>query len=230
MRGLRVLLITLILFLPSLAFGVDTESELFSLSFDSFQESSLILDVGNLGNNIEESDTSHATTIIDSYKDNTGLFNINQASGSLNNQANIAIETFTPGKGLLDIQLDTINTNTDNTVKISGISHRESLIENSFENSRGLFMVNQSPGNLNQQSNIFILSLGGALVLKDMELASVTGNNVIEYDPGADIERKDVLRNSFSGSSVVAIINQSSGDLNAIRNTLAISFSSETVK
>lgn len=225
MRGLRVLITALILLLSARAFGAD-----FSLHFDSFQESSLVINIGNLKNTLEESDTSHSSIIKDSYKDNMGLFNLNQASGSLNNQSNIAIITFTPGKSLSDIQLDYLNESTDNTVRYSGILRRQSIIENSFDNSKGLFMVNQSPGNLNQQSNIFIFSMGSAMVLGDSELGAKTGGNVIEYASDADVERKDVLKNSFSGSAGVAIINQSSGDLNIIRNNLAISFSRETVK
>lgn len=198
--------------------------------FDSFQEISLGVDVESVKNTIEESNTDHSSSLIDSFKYDTGLFNLNQASGSLNNQSNTAVISFTPGKSLSDIQLEYFGKNTDNIAKYSGTSNRESLIENSFGNSRGIFMVNQSPGNLNQQSNLFILSLGSSMALSDFELAAKTGSNEIEYAPETEIERKDILKNSFSGSLCIAIISQSSGDLNTIKNTLGISFSRETIR
>lgn len=225
MRGLRFLPIILFLFLPSLTFGIDP-----SLYFESFQEISLILNAENLNNSLQESSTNYTTSVIDSYMDNQGMFNLNQASGSLNNQSNMTILTFTPGKGILEIQVDSIAETTGNTIKYSGTTYRQSLIENSFNNSKGLFMVNQSPGNLNQQSNIFIFSMGSALILSDSELAVRTGTNVIEYKPDTYVERKDILKDSFTGAAGIGIISQSSGDLNTIRNTVGISFSRETIR
>ncbi len=224
MRRLRYLILLLLLFLPSLTLGVD------SLFYESFQESSLFLNAGNQQNTLEETNTSYGSNIIDSYKNDTGLFNLNQASGSLNNQSNMAIISFTPGKSLSDYQLEYRGESTNNMIKYSGLSFKQSLIENSFDNSKGVFLVNQTPGNLNQQSNLFILSLGSALVLGDAELATNTGGNVIEYAPDTNLERRDILSNSFSGTVGVGIISQSSGDLNTIRNNLAISFSRETVR
>jgi hypothetical protein len=119
-----------------------------------------------------------------------------------------------------------------NTIKYFGTNRRESVIEGSFENSKGLFMVNQSPGNLNQQSNIFALSLGlgSALKLSDFDLATRSGENSIQYGPDTVVETKDIINNSFSGVTGVVLINQSSGDLNIIRNNVGISFSKETIR
>ena len=90
-------------------------------------------------------------------------------------------------------------------------------------------MVNQSSGNLNQQSNIFAFSLGlgRAWMLSDFELATKSAENIFQYEPGTVIESRDVINNSFSGVSGVFIINQSSGDLNNIRNNIGMSFSKE---
>jgi hypothetical protein len=220
-RRLRYLIPLVLLFVPSLTLGADT------FFFDSLQESSLFLNAENLQNTIEESNTNHSSSVTDSYKNDTGLFNLNQASGSLNNQSNRAIITYTPGISLSDYQLEYRGESTNNTIKYSGLSFRQSLIDNSFDNSKGVFLVNQSPGNLNVQSNLFILSMGSALVLNDAELATRTGGNVIEYGPDTNLDRRDILSNSFSGAVGVGVISQSSGDLNTITNTLAISFSRE---
>jgi hypothetical protein len=223
-RRLSYLILLLLLFLPSLTLGADT------FFFDNFQESSLFLNAGNLQNTLEESNTNHASSVINSFQNDTGLFNLNQASGSLNNQSNVSIITFTPGMSLSDYQLEYSGESTNNTIKYSGQSFRQSLIDNSFSNSQGVFMVNQSPGNLNLQSNLFILSLGSALVLGDAELATKTAGNVIEYAPNTNLDRRDILSNSFSGTVGVGMISQSSGDLNTIRNTIGISFSTVTTR
>ena len=225
--GLRVLSIILFLFLPSLTFGIDGS---FLSYYDSFQEIYFGLNAENLNNNLQESNTSNTTSVINSYEAAIGIHSLNQASGSLNNQSNIAIATFTPGKGLLEIQGDSFEETTGNTIQYSGTIAKQSLIENSFENSQGLFMVNQSPGNLNSQSNRFLFSLGSALVLGDAELAQQTGGNVINYDADATVVKKDIVADSFSGTSGVGMISQSSGDLNMIQNTVGISFSRETMR
>lgn len=233
MKKLAVLILTVnMLWGLAPALGADPES--FSLPFDSFQESSLILNVGNFNNRVEESNTSNSSIVIDSYKNNTGLFNLNQASGSINNQSNMAVITFTPGISLSDFQLEyraVSMVSMGNTLKYSGKIQRQSIIENSFDNSKGVFLVNQSSGNLNQQSNLFILSLGSGIILgaplNMSELAIIVGSNKIEYAENSNVERRDILKDSFSGSKCVGIISQSSGDLNTIRNTLGISFSRE---
>jgi hypothetical protein len=222
--GLRVLSIILFLFLPSLSFGIDVTY------LDSFQAISYGT-VENLNNNnLQESDSSSTTSLINSYEASIGLFSLNQASGSLNNQSNMALVTFTPGESLIVIQGDSLHETTGNTIQYSGTIERQSLIENSFENSQGLFMVNQSPGNLNSQSNRFIFSMDNALVLGDAELAQQTGGNVINYDADATVVKKDMVADSFSGTTGVGMISQSSGDLNMIQNTVGISFSRETMR
>jgi hypothetical protein len=183
-------------------------------------------------NYIESSNTNYGTSIINSYNDNKGLFNLNQSSGNINNQSNLTVITLTPDSKeniLSSIGLSGIDISSGNTIKYSGTISRQSLIENSFENSKGVFLVNQSPGNLNQQSNTLVISLGvgSALMLSDFELAASLSENSIQYEPGTVLESKDAVNNSFSGISGVVLINQSSGDLNVIRNNVGISFSKE---
>jgi hypothetical protein len=183
-------------------------------------------------NYFETSNTNYGTSIINSFKENTGLFNLNQSSGNINNQSNLTVITLTPDskENILSlIGLSGIDISLGNTIKYSGTIFRQSLIENSFENSRGVFLINQSPGSLNQQSNALIISLGvgSALMLSDFELAASLSENSIQYEPGTVLESKDAINNSFSGISGIVIINQSSGDLNIIRNAVGISFSKE---
>jgi hypothetical protein len=224
--GVLILLLIVSGIIPALA----EDPEIITLTLPVYEEASSVFTSRLVDNTVEESNTNSSAFIDNSFQDGSGLFNLNQAPGSLNNQSNIALITFTPENSLSDIQLDILSECTGNTVRYSGASYKECVIENSFDNARGAYMVNQSAGNLNQQDNIFVFAFDGALVLRDIELAAVISDNVVEYSPEADVERRDVLENSFSDSTALVIINQSSGDLNTIANTFGLSFSREIVR
>ena len=236
MRKIKIFRTGLFVFLYSLVFFIPSASpQSLSYSYDILQEGSVYLNTINLENYLEMFNTNYGTSIINAFKNNLGLFNLNQSSGSINNQLNITVITFEPGSienTLSYIDLVGINISSENTIKYSGTISRQSVIENSFGNSKGLFMINQSSGNLNQQGNLFAFSLGlgSAWMLNDFELATKSGENIIQYEPGTVIESKDVINNSFYGASGVFIINQSSGDLNNIRNSIGMSFSKEIIR
>jgi len=209
------------------------EDDLAAIALSGISENSFTLYLGTIktiNNLFEESGAGSKSTIQDSCNNDIGLLSINQASGSMNSQSNNAIITFQSEGDILNISSDILGVSTGNKLKITGTSSRESLICNSFSDAKGVFMINQSPGNLNQQSNVFILSIGKPVVLAEQELSMVSSDNAIEYDKDASIERKDVLMNSFTNSSGVGIISQSSGDLNIIQNTVAISVSREVIR
>jgi hypothetical protein len=224
--GVLILLLIVSGIIPALA----EDPEIITLTLPVYEEASSVFTGRLVDNTVEESNTNSSAFIDNSFQNGCGLFNLNQAPGSLNNQSNIALITFTPGNSLSDIQLDMLSECTGNTVRYSGASYKECVIENSFDNARGVYMINQSAGNLNHQNNIFVFAFDGAFVLKDIDLAAVVSDNVVEYSPEADVERRDVLENSFSDSTALVIINQSSGDLNTIANTFGLSFSREIVR
>lgn len=233
MKGSRITKISLGVFFYLFTFFI-TPALPQSLPYpnDILQESFIYPQSIIFENYFESSNTNYGTSIINSYKENTGLFNLNQSSGNINNQSNLTVIIITPdskGNILSSIGLTGIDISLGNTIKYSGTISRQSLIENSFENSKGLFLINQSPGSLNQQSNALIISLGvgSALMLSDFELATSSAGNSIQYEPGTVLESKDTINNSFSAMSGIVIINQSSGDLNIIRNNVGISFSKE---
>jgi hypothetical protein len=99
-------------------------------------------------------------------------------------------------------------------------------LTHSFEGTVGIVGVNQAEGNLNQQANV--LGVGLALspevvVLGDATLAEVHTDNTLT--PGPAGPRADIISTSFADFRGIAQIAQSSGDLNAIGNFLALSFS-----
>ena len=232
LKRIGILKLILCVFLYSLIFFVSPALPQSPPPYDILLGGSIYFHTINFENYFETSNTNYGTSIINSFKDNSGIFNLNQSSGNINNQSNITVITISPGSTgntLSYIDLTNLNISSENTIKYSGTISRQSLIENSFDNSKGLFMVNQSSGNLNQQSNIFAFSLGlgRAWMLSDFELATKSAENIFQYEPGTVIESRDVINNSFSGVSGVFIINQSSGDLNNIRNNIGMSFSKE---
>lgn len=205
-------------------------NDLGTIALRNISEDSFYIYSDTLKNLFEESGADSKSTLQDSCNDNSGLLNINQASGSLNSQSNTAIITFQPEGDILDSGSHHKGVNAGNKLKIAGISSRESLISGSFSNANGVFMVNQSPGNLNQQSNVFVLSIGKPVALGEKELSMISSDNAVEYDKDANIGRKDTLMNSFTNSSGIGMITQSSGDLNTISNTLGISISREVIR
>lgn len=204
--------------------------DLAAIALSGISENSLTLYSGTINNLFEESGVGSKSTLEESGDNSSGLININQASGSLNNQSNTAIITFQSEGNILNISSAHLGVSAGNELKITGTSSRESLISNSFDDAKGVFMINQSPGNLNQQNNVLVLSIGKPVVLGETDLSMISSGNSVEYDKDANIERKDTLMNSFTNSSGIGMISQSSGDLNNIRNTLTLSVSSEVIR
>jgi len=170
------------------------------------------------------SDTYSSTSVYSSFIENQGLYTLNQASGSLNNQANLLLFSLTGGavelEAFLRQQRDRLG------ASILNSQSRDSII-GSFSGSQGVFMVNQSSGNLNDQSNLMFCSIGGVLLLSEGELEREGPT----LPPGQVVEggriREDIIADSFIGASGVGILSQSSGNNNSICNRLGISFRQE---
>ena len=192
-----------------------------------------LLSQQTVGNVLEQTDVVSLTVLENSGSGNTGILSINQASGDLNNQAIVRAISFVGGDDAV-VQLAAAYAAmelTGNTVTASG--PRETRIEDSFHGGAGIFGINQSAGNLNQQGIVLALtmgtavgpSIGGFVLLGDSALGGIGGvdDNTLVED--LDSPRHDVLLNSFGGFTGLAQVNQSSGDLNRIGNVLGVSVS-----
>ncbi len=183
------------------------------------------------GNSLTEVDTVSTDTISGSGNGSTGIINVNQASGSMNDQANlraIALSLDSPdATGTTAISLGSGAVLADNQID-STRAIRADLIDNSFQNSVGVIGVNQSSGNMNSQRNVLALALGGgAAILTEGELADVRAPNSLTQDGGS---RMDTITNSFSNTQGIVQVTQSSGDFNILGNHLAISFTEVTLR
>ena len=159
--------------------------------------------------------------ITDSLGDNVGVLSVNQASGNLNNQANVRVfsldgdpcsrQTFEMGKTIT----------LEPTGICSGGGARQNVIEGSLRNNVSITGINQSAGSLNSQSNNFVLAVGGLVSITEADLDDTRASNV---SPGESMVSEDIIRDSLSGSRGIVQITQSAGDMNIIANSLAFSF------
>lgn len=185
-------------------------------------------DQGLTGNRVEERDVTRHVLIQDAFQNNRGIVSVNQEAGNLNNQANIRVLTLGPAAGaaLQDIEIAGRVQRINNTVISSG-GERENRIANSFGETAGIVGANQSAGNLNQQANVLVLGLGsgsgpGLVALGDATLGDISTNNTLERKGPAG-PRAEIITDAFSGFRGIAQVNQSSGDLNIMGNSVGLS-------
>lgn len=174
-----------------------------------------------MGNVLYEENVRSESIIRDSFNNNTGMMNVNQSSGSLNNQSIVrSIAIITNPDALNDVQAADAQVMSSNTV-VSINSTTMDIIENSFNNDSGITAINQSSGNLNIQTDIIAMAIGGGLVaITDPEMDQVNASNILEED---NVNRAEVISNSFNNYRGIVQIAQSAGNMNMQRNSLAFS-------
>ena len=177
---------------------------------------------------------NRGTTLDSSGVGTRGIIQINQDAGAAANQANMLLLTLGAGAGNVfqDANIYAAQSITGNTLTLEG-GQRINLIQNSFNNAQGYLQVNQNSGNLNAQLNVGSVNLGAGLgnafaVLNDTTLGSVVSNNT--YNTANTTSKADVINGGFDGFRGVAQISQSSGDGNAVVNSVAISVTVLNVK
>lgn len=108
--------------------------------------------------------TGSAAAMGTSVNDNTGIVGVNQASGSLNNQANaVAIAAGLDGVdvALAESALGQTNTGSGNFLVQVGYE-ATGFICGSISGNSGVVGVNQAAGNMNNQANVVSISAGPA--------------------------------------------------------------------
>jgi len=178
-----------------------------------------------IGNHLEERDVISTSIMQDTFRDGRGILSVNQASGNINNQANVRVLAFAEGEGLLyDLSLATSARSIKNTVIVYG-GEREDRISNSFGGAVGVVGVNQSAGSLNQQVNVVVLGIGVALGPDVVALGDAAlGETIADNSASSGGNRSDIITDSFTGFRGIAQVNQSSGDLNIVTNSVGFSF------
>ncbi len=190
-------------------------------------EGAAIVNQTLIGNQVVERNVTSRGLIQDAFQDNRGILSVNQAEGSLNNQAIVRVLTL----GAIDSPVQALDFSgssrtLDNTLISSG-GERENRISNSFGGTVGIVGANQSAGNLNQQANVLVLGLGAALgpevvALGEATLGEISARNTVKQEGPAG-PRADILTDSFAGFRGIAQVNQSAGDLNHMGNFVGLS-------
>jgi hypothetical protein len=200
--------------------GLTTIPELFSSA--PSVESGATISGGIQGNVLREINSVSVTAITDSVEGNSGMVNINQASGNLNNQANLRAVAVSPGPGAAHAGAIRDLAVIDENLFESAGGRKLDVIQDSFRNNAGIIGVNQSAGSLNSERNTLTLIIGGAVSLTEMEMAGVRSNNRIVQRGGT--ERMDMILDSFGNTRGVVQITQSAGDLNALGNNILFTY------
>jgi len=159
-----------------------------------------------------------------------GIAQVNQASGSLNNQGNIVSAAVTDKDSawanaeVIDYQLnDRLIVVDDPKVATDPLSLSTARIDGSFNGGfTGLAQVNQSPGFANNQNNIVAIafSTNGAKVAE----ADVNLDQINVYNTVTDVLvcRTNTVNDSFNGGfRGIAQVNQSAGNFNNQANIVA---------
>ncbi len=191
-------------------------------------EGSAIVNQTLIGNPVVERNVTNRDLIQDAFQDNQGIVNVNQASGSLNNQALVVIISIdavnaVAGAGLAVVEAaGTVDQALiGNRVEEQNVTRR-GVIQDSFQDNRGILNVNQAEGSLNNQAIVRVLTVGGAdSLVHGLEIAGSARSldNTLISSGG---ERENRISNSFGGTVGIVGANQSAGNLNQQANVLVL--------
>jgi hypothetical protein len=118
-----------------------------------------------------------------------------------------------------------------NVVDAINLLFRDALISGSINNNDGVVMVNQAPGNMNNQANNLALAVSFAensgVALSEADLGQLTtGNTVRESGDGLQlaigINKSARITGSLSDNTGIVAANQATGNMSNQSNTLAM--------
>lgn len=190
--------------------------------------------------------------IIGSISSNSGIVDVNQASGNMNNQGNaisVAVDFLRVpgdgngqgggGQGFAEAQSAVDQRNGDassrrtfsNTVDAIDLFFRDALIDNSIFGNTGIVIVNQAAGNMANQANSLSFAVSfaeeGGVALSEADLGQENGHNqVLESGDGMNvpigINKSATITGSIVNNSGVVAANQSSGNMANQANNLSL--------
>jgi hypothetical protein len=193
-------------------------------------EGNATINQDNLFNWACENCAEKLASITESVINNTGVINVNQATGNMNNQGNVvsvAVDVFPPDQppppppgeeppppnrdpgGLAHAQTAVNQNMAFNQIVTFDLLFRNALIADSINDNTGIVGVNQSAGNINNQLNDVTIAvcLDGVVSLADADLGQ------INTDLGLDesLEQSVFEFNTNKNASVSGSINRNTG-------------------
>jgi hypothetical protein len=163
------------------------------------------------------------SSIFGSVTDNTGIININQSSGCVDNQSNVrAFYLSANPAAITKININKFSEISKNTIEVTA-KKRQDVIDESFWNNSIVLGINQTAGNLNQQSNTAVMMMGGLVSLTDEELDNTHAYNTINSQNNIEII-EDIITDCFVNSKGIFQVTQAAGNVNIQENNLCFSF------
>ena len=181
-----------------------------------------------IGNWVTESGTNYlGNSIFGSFQNFQGVATLNQASGALNNQANLLAISMGSSGGLQLNGGAFASQVRDNTLSLAaGASSNYCAFigGQSFQNSIGLAMVNQVSGNMNVQvSQVGIVLGGGMTALSPQQLNAIYANNKVIIPSGAAMNGTVKLDSgAFQNFNGIGVVSQVAGNLNQVFTSVNI--------
>jgi hypothetical protein len=164
--------------------------------------------------------------ITNSMSDNTGIVGVNQASGHMNNQANVVAVAVTSSRAFADAQASAEQRMLRNSVDaFETVS--TNVVEGSILLNTGIVGLNQASASVNNQLNAVALAAGlgdGLVALAETDLGQFNQFNQIEEGvEEGELIRSNLIINSINGNHGVVGVNQSAGVFNNQANMVSIS-------
>jgi hypothetical protein len=162
-----------------------------------------------------------------SVQDNDGIVGVNQDVGNMVNQANIlamarteftdeARKMVSDAEASVD-QVNAYNVATQYETLPEGDlfldPDHSAIITDSITGNDGVIGVNQSSGNMNNQTNAvgMVIGAGNSTVLTDANLGQYNGFNTVK---GVNTVKVDLISSSINDNNGVVSVNQSAGNMN----------------
>jgi len=215
-------------------------------------EAAALVNQENYANLACEDCAEKTAAIYNSVLLNTGITNVNQSVGNMNNQGNVvavAIDTprqpgpgdptggsgFSNAQASVDqkqwgiVEVDEVPVVDQvailgNTIRSINILWRESIIQDSVNTNTGITNVNQAAGQMNNQANATALAvcLDGAVALSETDLGQSTILGAV-YE--TNTLKTALIDGSISYNRGVTFVNQTSGNMANQGNALSLSYS-----
>lgn len=190
-------------------------------------EAETVFNQDNSYNHACENCAEKVDLITGSVNYNTGITSVNQSGGNLNNQGTTISFAFVDashryGSALADAQIAGEQKMHHNTIYTVNIVKRDAKIEGSVNGNSGITAVNQSVGNINNQSNAISIAVSRkvGVALSDVALGQVNaGNSTTEYN----VAKSSTIAGSVNYNSGVTQVNQTSGNMANQSNVVSLS-------
>jgi len=221
---------------------IDKQVFLFADVFIDVEKAAESLAIGNQDNFQNDASTigdQKLDTVVDSFNNNDGVVDGNQAAGNMNNQGNavsVAIDVNDGGsrdQGFAEAQAHAEQVNEANLIDTIDLLFRDAAITESFSGNTGVLGFNQSPGNMNNQVNLVSLAVAltdSGVALSEADLGQFNLFNMVEESDsigapgGIGINKSADIFDSLNNNTGIAGLNQSAGNMANQANVVSMTF------